>query len=116
MGSSPSTMIIDRELINASRDGDIELLEKLLTVPYVNVNCSDIDGWTPLLLAIKYGHAKIVTLLIQAGADVNKLTKTGKSSIALAKDQNKQSMIDTLLKHGADPTGVDDIFMDISIL
>ena len=47
------------------------------------VNTPDDDGLTPLHTASKLGHENIVTLLLENGADVNKVTKAGESALHL---------------------------------
>lgn len=39
---------------------------------------------TPLLKAIKHGHAPIVSILLQAGADVNAANKMGETPLSFA--------------------------------
>ena len=117
MGASAACMYVDRDLLQWSREGDFERLQQMLSEhPGVNVNCEDIDGWTPLLLAIKYGHVKIVPLLLDAGANVKHKTQTGKSALLLATAHNESALINTLLKYGADASEVEDVYMTINIL
>lgn len=42
------------------------------------------SGRTPLMSAAEYGHAKVVKLLIQAGADLRMITTEGRTALHLA--------------------------------
>ena len=61
--------MLDRTMIWACRNGDVEavniLLNKGATIGQF------VDHYTPLLLACKYGHADVVNVLLDNGADVN---------------------------------------------
>ena len=43
----------------------------------LDVNQSDSKGFTPLFVAAQNGHTRIVTLLLQNGADVNQPNREG---------------------------------------
>lgn len=38
-------------------------------------------GWTPLMQAARHGHMQVVTLLLQAGATVDKCNRLGQLNI-----------------------------------
>lgn len=40
-----------------------------------NVNATDMTGQSPIHTAVRYGHGNIVKLLVEAGADVNKVSR-----------------------------------------
>lgn len=76
---------------------------RLLLNAGADVNCSDIFGETPLLLAIALGHQEIVLSLVQGGANVNHANaKTGCSPLTLALRSRNVSIVECLIKHGAD--------------
>jgi ankyrin repeat protein len=54
----------------AALAGDVELV-KLLIENGADVDDRDVQGYTPLLLAIQAGHTDIAKVLIANGADVN---------------------------------------------
>ncbi|KAL2210801.1 hypothetical protein CC79DRAFT_1331198 [Sarocladium strictum] len=55
------------------------------------------------MLAAYHGHAGLVKLLIQHGADPNRLNDRGQSPLAGAVFKKEDAVIDTLLEGGADP-------------
>uniref|UniRef100_A0A672FYX4 Uncharacterized protein n=1 Tax=Salarias fasciatus TaxID=181472 RepID=A0A672FYX4_SALFA len=68
---------VDRQLLEASKSGDVETVKvKLCTVQ--NVNCRDVEGrqstplgLVPLHNACSYGHYEVAELLVLHGAVVN---------------------------------------------
>ena len=63
-----------------------------------DVNAREVDGWTPLMVASRWGHAKVVEALLDAGAD-KELKATsgsyskGKTALDLARGQNKGDVV-----------------------
>ena len=76
-------------------------------------NGADIDpvsedrGYTPLMDAVWKGDLKISSLLIQKGADVNRMNKEGQTMIILAVGANRVDMCKLLVENGADVDVVD---------
>ena len=66
----------DGALIQAARDGDIEVVKQHLAAD-VDVNAKDKSGWTPLHWAVEYGHAEIAEFLIANDAGVNSKMEGG---------------------------------------
>src|SRR5438045_5595042 len=56
-------------LFEAAAAGELERVERLLAEGRA-VNDSSADGWTPLHLAVFFGHARVAELLLNHGADV----------------------------------------------
>ncbi|CAJ0602435.1 unnamed protein product [Cylicocyclus nassatus] len=54
-----------------ARDGDVKAIEELLNKCPKLVDAYDCDGMTSLHYASKYGHPKVVELLLKRGANVN---------------------------------------------
>lgn len=64
-------------LFHACAKGDAAQVTKLLQKK-TNPNCTNTHGTTALHIAAYHGHTAIVTLLLDAGADVNLATKNNK--------------------------------------
>lgn len=68
-----------------------------------NAHATDKSGWTPLHDAAIQGHAEIVTLLIDAGADVNAQdTEDHYTPLHDAARMNHANIVKLLLAAGAD--------------
>lgn len=59
------------------------------------------NGCTPLLLAVKKAHAKVIDVLLEKGADVNKATKFGYTPLLVAAELGLMNITQKLLKQGA---------------
>ena len=57
-------------LLRAATRGDFAQAERALMAP-INPNVVDVDGMTPLVLAVKHGHVDMVRLVSDSMADVN---------------------------------------------
>ena len=73
----------ERDLMEASCNGDIERTTKLLHAS-TNPNTCDEDGDTPLIVAVSWGHADIVRTLIAAGADPDLPNNEGETPLVRA--------------------------------
>uniref|UniRef100_A0A6U5CN74 Uncharacterized protein n=1 Tax=Hemiselmis andersenii TaxID=464988 RepID=A0A6U5CN74_HEMAN len=65
----------DEELMQACQEGDHRHVKSVLFRGNVHINMVDEDGLTPLIKAVRYGHPKIVHILLQAGADTTVVDK-----------------------------------------
>jgi ankyrin repeat protein len=69
-----------------------------------HVSAVKTDGYTPLHMAAKYGHASVVTHLVKtAGADVNASSNTGITPLLLATYGGHAAAVAALVAGGADP-------------
>lgn len=90
---------IDKDLVIASSDGDIEAVRKLLA------GGADPDvtalEWTPLTRAAMKGHREIVILLVENGADVNIQAPGGGTPLFWAASYNQLDVAKELIARGA---------------
>jgi len=107
-------------LMYAVRQGSLEAARALADAG-ANLNLADPDGATAVVLAILNGHFDTAALLVEKGADPNLADSTGMAALYATADMStlgeiygrparKSSskvsaleLIETLLKHGADP-------------
>jgi cytochrome c len=87
-------------LHDAAKDGNIELIEKLITQ---GADINEGTGFaTPLYFAIKQGHSDAAELLIERGADVN-APSIGGTPLHAASRAGLAELVRLLLDRGADP-------------
>lgn len=96
-----SSMSIAKTLFQASFDGDVELVKKLLAAK-ADVNKARKDSTTPLWIASGKGHADVVQLLLEAKADVNKVRKDGTTPLWIASGSGYTDVVKLLLAAKAD--------------
>jgi ankyrin repeat protein len=95
VGCGPSV-----DIHQAAYDGDIQAVKQHL-VDGTDVNATDDDGWTPLLLAVEGSHKGIAELLILKGAKVNAKSKRGNvTPLDWVIHVGQAESINLLRKHG----------------
>jgi ankyrin repeat protein len=78
----------------ASAKGNKNSVNLLLAQPGIKLDVIDIDGDTALMAAAEHGHAEIVEMLFEAGANVSITDKRGETATSLAqKTLAKQQVI-----------------------
>ncbi|WP_312112177.1 ankyrin repeat domain-containing protein [Brevibacillus reuszeri] len=90
----------------ASEKGHVEIVHELLTTTEINVNHTNICGWTPLIEAIILNDGgerqqTIIKLLIEHGANVHMVDKYGVPPIELARRKGYTEIEQILLEAGA---------------
>uniref|UniRef100_W5MFT8 Poly [ADP-ribose] polymerase n=1 Tax=Lepisosteus oculatus TaxID=7918 RepID=W5MFT8_LEPOC len=91
----------DRQLLEAAKSGDLEIVKKLCTLQ--NVNCRDVEGRqsTPLHFAAGYNRVAVVEFLLQHGADVHAKDKGGLVPLHNACSYGHYEVAELLVTHGA---------------
>jgi uncharacterized protein len=86
----------------AAQHNDAELARMLL---YAGANVkatTRINGYTPLLLAARAGHAAAMQPLLDAGADPGSATANGTTALMFAAASGEIAAVEALLQRGAD--------------
>ncbi|XP_042686925.1 histone-lysine N-methyltransferase EHMT1 isoform X1 [Centrocercus urophasianus] len=55
----------------AAKKGHYDVVQYLLSIGKMDVNCQDDGGWTPMIWATEYKHIELVKLLLAKGSDIN---------------------------------------------
>ena len=129
-GASPLEMITSLEMINSLNTGLLATTFKYdqvcggrlttllhcaawsgntravasLLVRGVDVDMT-VDGTTALLTAVKMGHEKTATLLLERGATVDAANEQGRTALNLAAARGNEGTVALLIDHGASVNG-----------
>ncbi len=96
-------------LMSAARDGDLEILQELLSIGK-DVNEADLKGATLLMWAALASHLEAVKILLRGGADLDLADASGCTALMWAARAGKTEAVKLLLAEGASwatltPTG-----------
>jgi ankyrin repeat protein len=93
-------------LHQAAKRGDYSAMECLVKATRIDALKRDLlldmpetaHGWTPLMISAKFGHEKIVALLVKNGANLHLTDNTGRNSLHMALERNKRSVVKELMR------------------
>lgn len=97
---------IDRQLIDAARQGDVATVQQLLAQG-ADVHLQDERGVTALIAAAYGNHVPVAELLILAGADVNVQDDTQQSAYLIPTADGYLELLKLTLQAGADVHSTD---------
>ncbi|XP_078689136.1 uncharacterized protein LOC144920681 [Branchiostoma floridae x Branchiostoma belcheri] len=104
--TNPKDVATNGSLIDAARNGNVKLVLRLLEAG-AEVDKTDKDGHTPLLLAANEGHGDVVQKLLKAGANVNRAKQDGVTPLIIAACKGHVEVVQQLLKAGAEVNRAD---------
>ncbi|KAH8727644.1 ankyrin repeat-containing domain protein [Phaeosphaeriaceae sp. PMI808] len=91
----------------AASQGMETLVSTTLERHYHNVNTKDNMGWTPLALACEKGSSKLITCLLDEGADIEVSNEHKNRPLHLALAWNNEPAAQTLIQQGANVSTLD---------
>lgn len=99
----PDTTDIEVQLLDASKTGDLETVQRIILNNPNIVNCRDLDGRhsTPLHFASGYNRIAIVEFLLESGAEVHSSDKGGLVPIHNSASYGHFEVTELLIKYGA---------------
>jgi len=92
-------------IIKAAKSGDLTAVRKALAANPAFIKARDKDGSTPLRCAAWKGHAELVKLLLDSGADINDHNNNGHwgtTPLHAAAHGNQLQVAEILVSRGAD--------------
>lgn len=99
----PDTIDLEVQLLEASKTGDLETVQRIVLNNPLTVNCRDLDGRhsSPLHFASGYNRIAIVEFLLENGAEVHASDKGGLVPIHNACSYGHYEVTELLIKYGA---------------
>lgn len=85
-------------LIDAACSGDIKKVEMLIHKKGSSIDIVDELGLTPLIWSAFHGHLDILTLLLDHGAQIDKVANNGSTALHQASFKGKTDCVKVLLK------------------
>ncbi|CAL4059591.1 unnamed protein product [Meganyctiphanes norvegica] len=93
-------LLIPTLFFTAVVNGDMTRLEEIFDSG-IDVNMTDVSGWTAVHMATCENHIDVVTWLLKKGANVHVRDKHGNSPLKIAVDTDQHKIIELLVKTGA---------------
>ena len=90
---------------DAADRGDVEQLRILAVLNRTRLYEEDVNGWQPIHLAARAGHADVVDFLLKSGADGGAITNQGHGNtpLEIAIEYNgEDNPVSSLLRNAAD--------------
>jgi len=92
---------LEEKLLSAARNGKSTTVKYALKNPHVNVDVTDDEGRTPLMLGVLSGHAGTVKVILHNNPDMTAVSTTQETALSIAREQGAHKIEKLLLKAGA---------------
>gem|GEM_PF-1344991 len=106
-GTAGHGATLNEQLLQAAGRGDLAAVNGLLARG-AKINCTDENGWTPLIWAAYYGRDDALKLLLDSGADIHARGKGGETALMQSAAFGHLGAVQVLLDRGADPNVEDE--------
>ncbi|KAL1512265.1 hypothetical protein AB1Y20_005527 [Prymnesium parvum] len=106
-GSNAQGHVLPAAVLQAATDADVATLRQWLADERCVIDASAADGSTALHIAAKQGHANVIRLLIEAGADALCVDSEQRSALHHVAKAGHGLCVKALLDAGADVEGRD---------
>ncbi|XP_078609968.1 G patch domain and ankyrin repeat-containing protein 1-like isoform X2 [Branchiostoma floridae x Branchiostoma japonicum] len=94
-GKEPVTTTTVSAFLRFAQDGDLEGVEKCLSLGGVDKNATDAFNWTALMCASFAGHRSVVRCLLEHGAEWReRIDSRGRNSLDLARKAGHRKIVD----------------------
>ncbi|XP_046546810.1 ankyrin repeat domain-containing protein 50-like [Haliotis rubra] len=88
----------DNLLHVACSGGHLAMVEYVVLRDLVDINCTELLGMTPLMLAAKHGHIKVFDFLVSEECDVSVLTVNGDNVLHVACSGGNEGMVNHIIQ------------------
>eukprot|EP00057_Strongylocentrotus_purpuratus_P007338 XP_011661812.1 PREDICTED: ankyrin repeat and SAM domain-containing protein 6 [Strongylocentrotus purpuratus] len=93
----------ESQIIEATEQGDLKLVQRILDKDPMQSNYTSVDGATPLMIAAMLGRRDIAETLVQRGAEVNRQdVKSGWTALMQATFHRRKDVVKYLIQAGGD--------------
>ncbi|XP_067933693.1 NAD-capped RNA hydrolase NUDT12-like [Watersipora subatra] len=100
--SRMSSFDFEDKLFSLSANGKLAELKALTSLSKTNINAANPNGWTALMYAARNGHADVVKLLVENGAEKDKTNSLGQTALDIAAFWSQHPVIAALTPPLAD--------------
>ncbi|XP_063951326.1 ankyrin repeat and SAM domain-containing protein 6-like [Lytechinus pictus] len=93
----------ESQIIEATEQGDLKLVQRILDKDPMQSNYTSVEGATPLMIAAMLGRRDIAETLVQRGAEINRQdVKSGWTALMQATFHRRKDVVKYLIQAGAD--------------
>ncbi|KAJ3484982.1 hypothetical protein NLG97_g6919 [Lecanicillium saksenae] len=83
-------------------NNNLSIFNLLIEEDTFGIGVATSKGWLPIHYAASYGHAEMIQILIDCGADATAVDAKGTNSVQLAAQSGHEGALRLLIKHGVD--------------
>ena len=98
--NTPYTSREETPIYQAAVRGDLRCIQFLARVG-VDLNKTEFEGWTPLMIAAQFGHEDAVKALVEFNADIHHAVFGGATALLIAAQNGHLGVVTTLYDKGA---------------